>query len=347
MHVLTGDTHRVPAKADWLRSLASWLDSVRDCDGPRMTTTPAPHGSPEKLLRLFPQEDAHLWMPPRGPVSFGLGVLRTFAPSGETRFDAVRDEAARYVRALNRNATTTANRHASDNGASGIGAPPIALHGGFSFSIDDDEGPWKPFGDARFVLPRWTVTWANGRAAVSLAVDATSAQEYTGAARSKDAILEEASALWRSLTDDAPIGDPGVTLRSFEQTAESDWAALVEDIRDEIAGERFEKIVAARRSTAVCNDTISLDALMHELGSSYPECYRFVYRRNGVSFLGATPERLIRKDGDVLSTEALAGSIGSPERATEDERTALAAELLSSEKDRGEHAIVVEAMRRN
>ncbi|NNE07987.1 MAG: isochorismate synthase, partial [Gemmatimonadetes bacterium] len=42
-----------------------------------------------------------------------------------------------------------------------------------------------------------------------------------------------------------------------------------------------------------------------------------------------------------------AGSIGSPERATEDERTALAAELLSSEKDRGEHAIVVEAMRRN
>lgn len=327
MHVLTGDTNRVPAKADWLRALASWLDTDRVSEGPRMTTFSAPHGSPEKLLNLFPHEDAHLWMPPRGPVSFGLGVLRTFGPEGETRFDVVRDDASQYIKTLRQNS----------DGIPGL----LTLHGGFSFSIDDTDGPWEPFGDARFVLPRWTVTWEDGRARISLAID------ESRDARSRYAILEEASALWEALADPAPIGDPGVTLRSFEQTAESDWAALVQSIREEIHEERFKKIVAARRSTAVCNDAISLDALIHELGSSYPECYRFVYRKNGVSFLGATPERLIRKEGAVLSTEALAGSIGSPGRATEDERTTLAAELLSSEKDRDEHAIVVDAIRGN
>ena len=54
-------------------------------------------------------------------------------------------------------------------------------------------------------------------------------------------------------------------------------------------------------------------------------------------FLGATPEWLIRKQGNQFQTEALAGSRSSQEPNAE-------AELLGSQKDLREHALVVEEL---
>ena len=65
--------------------------------------------------------------------------------------------------------------------------------------------------------------------------------------------------------------------------------------------------------------------------------------RDGRTFLGATPERLARTEGRSFRTMAVAGSIRRGADAAEDE--ALAAELLASEKDREEQAIVVDAIR--
>jgi isochorismate synthase EntC len=79
--------------------------------------------------------------------------------------------------------------------------------------------------------------------------------------------------------------------------------------------------------------------------------------------VGATPERLIRRRGDDVDSEALAGSIARPARAAAtappadashpfgampegegwDDR-ALAMALLDSAKDRGEHDLVVKAI---
>ena len=62
----------------------------------------------------------------------------------------------------------------------------------------------------------------------------------------------------------------------------------------------------------------------------------------GQSFIGASPERLVRVSKGVLETEALAGSIRRGASASED--AALAATLLRSEKDRREHEHVVAAI---
>ena len=56
----------------------------------------------------------------------------------------------------------------------------------------------------------------------------------------------------------------------------------------------------------------------------------------GVLFVGATPERLVLRRGDVVEVDALAGSI--PRGA--DDPSAIAS-LLASAKDRHEHALVV------
>ncbi len=70
----------------------------------------------------------------------------------------------------------------------------------------------------------------------------------------------------------------------------------------------------------------------------------FAITRHGRTFLGATPERLVRVEGRTFRTIALAGSIGRGADPAEDER--LAAELLASAKDREEHEVVVEMLRR-
>ncbi len=63
---------------------------------------------------------------------------------------------------------------------------------------------------------------------------------------------------------------------------------------------------------------------------------RYAWRRGGKTWLGATPETLVRVEGQRLSTQALAGTRPSDR----------AAELLGSVKDRHEHAVVVDAIRR-
>jgi salicylate biosynthesis isochorismate synthase len=63
---------------------------------------------------------------------------------------------------------------------------------------------------------------------------------------------------------------------------------------------------------------------------------RYAWRRGGKTWLGATPETLVQVQGQQLTTQALAGT-----RPTD-----RADELLASLKDRHEHAVVVQAIRR-
>ncbi len=76
--------------------------------------------------------------------------------------------------------------------------------------------------------------------------------------------------------------------------------------------------------------------MLARLGARHPDCVRYAWRRGGKTWLGATPETLVRLDGCTLRTEALAGTRSSEH----------AAELLVSVKERHEHAIVIDAIRR-
>jgi len=96
------------------------------------------------------------------------------------------------------------------------------------------------------------------------------------------------------------------------------------------------KVVLARRGSVVFDAAPSPAALLARLGARHPDCVRYAWRRGTKTWLGATPETLVRVDGRRLSTQALAGTRPS----------ALAAELLQSVKERHEHAIVVDAIRR-
>jgi isochorismate synthase len=106
---------------------------------------------------------------------------------------------------------------------------------------------------------------------------------------------------------------------------------------------RLDKVVLARRVDLRSPVELDVPNALRRLAASAPESTVYAFRRAGRTFLGATPERLVRVEGRRFRTAAIAGTIGRGADEAEDER--LARDLLASEKDREEHAIVVHYIR--
>ena len=106
---------------------------------------------------------------------------------------------------------------------------------------------------------------------------------------------------------------------------------------------RIDKVVLARRVSLRSPVELDVPNALRRLAASAPESTIYAFRRDGRTFLGATPERLVRTDGTTFRTAAVAGTIRRGADAVEDEHLAHA--LLASEKDREEHAIVVDVIR--
>lgn len=112
------------------------------------------------------------------------------------------------------------------------------------------------------------------------------------------------------------------------------WRSLVVDALRRIEARELDKLVAARCSVVRAPAPIDVLATLARLRGPAQAGVLFAFERGGATFLGLSPERLVTLSGTTVSTDALAGT--GPD----------AAWLLASAKDRGEHAIVVEGIRR-
>lgn len=112
---------------------------------------------------------------------------------------------------------------------------------------------------------------------------------------------------------------------------------------DEIDRGLYEKIVLARSRELIFSGPCRPLSTLHGLRSRFANCYAFsIQNEAGESFIGATPERLVRVEQGKLVTEAIAGS--TPRGADPAEDAALAKGLLESEKDQREHRHVVDSI---
>ena len=276
---------------------------------------PAPIASAAAMLRLG--DDAILWEPrDRDQAWAGYGVAGEVVGHGATRFA---DVAAQGATLLARVVT--------------IGdAPAPRCFGGASFAPGASDGArWAGFGDAAFVLPRWTYVRDGERARLVLTIGPAEAGDRARLHAELRRILDALA---------VPVaGAPGRLVAQHDLPA-ARWHEAIEGIRTAIAGGAVRKIVSARARVVELTRPIDLAGVVAELGRRQPGCSRFAMVRGGVAFVGASPERLIRRQGRAIDSEALAGSIA---RRGDDDAT-LAASLLASGKDRGEHAWVVTAI---
>lgn len=133
----------------------------------------------------------------------------------------------------------------------------------------------------------------------------------------------------------APVGDP------------ADYAAAVDRAVSRLRAGAADKVVLARAVDAVCDDDVDLAAIVGRLAAHDPNAYTFAVDvgddAEPAVLLGASPELLARRRGDVVTSHPLAGSAARSDDPAEDRRRGEA--LLRSEKDLHEHALVVDAVR--
>ena len=204
------------------------------------------------------------------------------------------------------------------------------LLGGVAFAPGSaDGGPWTGFGDAWFMLPRWTYVHDGSRAVLVLAIDARDAQQ-SGRWHAELAALRGALTAGFVARSQPPL----LTLDVGDREA---WRAQVQAITDAIARGDCAKIVAARSALVTLAGEARPADMLAELDARQSETVRIVVRPPGAgTLIAATPERLVRRDDRTVACDALAGSVA---RGAED-----AASLLASGKDRREHDLVVSAI---
>ena len=142
------------------------------------------------------------------------------------------------------------------------------------------------------------------------------------------------------LLDPAPAGRFRIASTAPPEHYEAAVARAVERIR---AG-AFEKIVLAREVAVHAPGPHDAAAVFGVLRAGFASCFVYCAGRAGAAFVGASPELLVRREGLRASTVALAGSTRRSADPAVDAH--LGEQLLRSEKDREEQAIVVRRIAR-
>ncbi len=277
--------------------------------------------------------EAALWLQPAAGRSIvGVGRAWAIEPTGPDRFS----RAATAWREVLADSLRSGERTVAPK------AGPILLGGlGFSGDAPAPGNPWALFGAASLVLPRFTV--ARNGAATDLTVAA-------GPVGVDDLDVAGLAGRWPGLVERA--GDPGTQVALPEplplvsagsRPNRAAWDRIVGLYAGAVGRGRLDKVVLARREAFRAATDIDVPAALRHLAATAPESTIFAFARGGTTFLGASPERLVRTTGRSFETVAIAGSAARGRDASEDAE--LAFWLLASEKEREEHAVVVDMLR--
>jgi salicylate biosynthesis isochorismate synthase/menaquinone-specific isochorismate synthase len=263
----------------------------------------------------------------------GLGVATGVEADGPARFAT----AAAACRAY---AGRTFADEAGDDAGRPAGSGPVFL-GGFAFAHDGGRAPeWGSLAPAQLVMPEVSVARGRGEArmTVTVAVD-----PGDGAEASLDRARDRVGSLWPApmpLLDPDPVVRPRVAGAAPAAHYEEAVQRAVERIR---AGD-LDKVVLAREVRVHASGPIDPAPILDALRSAFPACYCYCVGTPELALVGASPELLVRRDGERAQTVALAGTTRrSADPAVDDH---LGEQLLRSDKDRGEQRIVSERIER-
>lgn len=268
-----------------------------------------------------------VWGATNEATVIGGGAAATLEGTGEDRFESIK--------------TAADSLFDSGDVHAGTEAACPRLFGGFTFHAQGvDEDPWGAFPDARFVLPRVQVTYADN--GVWLTVNAVGPDADVEKVETR--LADATARIGGAKASQSRPSRPGIAQKHRTTTLE-EWRRSVDSAVEHIEAGRLRKVVLAQALEARLAGELSWPATLERLDERYPECHLFLVEpaTGSQAFLGATPEQLVSLQGRTVETAALAGTTGRGETPAEDEW--LGDELLADEKNVHEHELVADAIR--
>lgn len=217
------------------------------------------------------------------------------------------------------------------------GTGPSVL-GGFTFDpLKKKTGLWSKFSEALFHIPKYMLTIVKGEAYFTTNVVCTQHDDmslFDKVIREREEVLSKAEQ------------KPVLARLDLEEMIEIDpeaWKQTVTDAVDGFENSELKKVVLARELRLHFKDEVHAESVLANLLENQQESFTFAFESNGDCFIGASPERLVKKDGASLFSACLAGSIARGSTPEEDEK--LGKELLADQKNLIEHQYVVDMIR--
>ena len=217
-----------------------------------------------------------------------------------------------------------------DSGVSGA-----RYYGGARFDpLGQPDEEWAAFNAYRFVLPRFELHAGETMLVCNLVLP-------------RD--MDDASKIVQEIEDlSLPEGASGALLPApmFREDSPDfqGWRENLERALSAFSEGRLGKVVLARRAEFGFRRNLDPTLLLESLKAATPGCFHFYAEpESGTAFLGASPERLFRREGRSVESEAVAGTRPRGVSSMEDE--GLRDDLLHSAKDLSEHTYVSKGIR--
>ena len=272
------------------------------------------------------EQHFYLESPSRGQALAGAEALVEGHFSGAGRFQAVKDFAEDIL------------EHTIAVGD--LSAPFAGPHFFTAFTFEQTATEGADFPAASVFVPRWQVSRMGERYGAVANVQIEPDCDLDPLVDRVWAAYEKFS-VFNYEANPAETAQPEAEFAVVEdrELGERPFGALVEAALTDIAQQRYDKIVLSRVRELTASSDWQPFAVLNRLRARFNDCHTFSYgNKAGCSFIGASPERLLKINEQRLQTEAIAGSAPRGTTAADDAR--LARGLLKSEKDLWEHSCV-------
>lgn len=220
----------------------------------------------------------------------------------------------------------------------GIGGKPSAFVG-FSFSSNQaSDAHWREFANASLFVP--AVLFERKGTACYV----TFSHQWDGVSdpdQVRQEWLRRAQRLIIRLVGSPlePVS-PEPLMRDDNGKSDLEWLSRVTKALKAIHDGAFDKVVLTRRIQVSTSRGLQPGRILASLQNRYPDCVHFAVGGDKHSLVGVSPERLISLHGECFVADALGGTAPRDSEAQRDGRHG--ADLLSSDKARQEHRLVVD-----
>ena len=152
-------------------------------------------------------------------------------------------------------------------------------------------------------------------------------------------IVENGESFYLHAGESVPIENYEVprVRHNYKETSDdkADWNRLMNAIANGISSGEMTKVVSSREVEFTSETPYNVSSILANLVDNNPNCFIFGYEKDGRTFVGASPEILVRHRGSEILSYALAGTApkDGPNAWTEEQ-------LLTNTKNIIEHNIV-------